>query len=243
MRTRGSRRVAWTLFLGLCISSISSDHAEAKGQAKAWTSKDFPRCPASTKTCIGITVHATLKSASGGYEASKLWLSQQLQHANTLFTPMGMVFEIAAVKSLPGPQGLVETREHRDALGAQRHEKGTIHLFLVKRLANVDEPGIISGVHWRLRSDRRKRWVILAGSAARWVLAHELGHFFSLPHSTYPASVMNKRSSTRKRPRPPALKRHFVKAEKVRIGRDLKRQLRARILVSRAMTKSLPTTR
>ena len=39
-------------------------------------------------------------------------------------------------------------------------------------------------------------------SSIAWkvVLAHELGHYFGLPHSEYPASIMNK---SRKKDRPP----------------------------------------
>ena len=58
--------------------------------------------------------------------------------------------------------------------------------------------------------DRKgKRWIILSRIARAKVLAHELGHYFDLPHSKYPESIMNKKP----RKTPPMAKRGFVPAE------------------------------
>ena len=48
--------------------------------------------------------------------------------------------------------------------------------------------------------DRNVKLVILSTQAWARTLAHELGHVFGLPHSTYPISIMNK--SERKDPPP-----------------------------------------
>ena len=66
-----------------------------------------------------------------------------------------------------------------------RLESGAINLFIVDRLDDIDIPGEqIRGVHWRDPKARtRKRWIFLSRIAGAMVLAHELGHYFSLPHS------------------------------------------------------------
>jgi hypothetical protein len=71
-----------------------------------------------------------------------------------------------------------------------------VDVFVVSRLANVDAPAEtptaqIRGVHWRLRRDRARRWIILSRISPPHVLAHELGHYFGLPHSNEPRSLMN----------------------------------------------------
>ena len=76
----------------------------------------------------------------------------------------------------------------------------------------------IRGVHWRQRSNIDKRWVILSGIAQSTVMAHELGHFFGLPHSSHRRSIMNKTP----REDPPWDERVFVDEELaiVRAERD-----------------------
>src|SRR5690606_9293769 len=106
-------------------------------------------------------------------------------------------FEIVAASPLPISALEVSTRAERDAL-APHFTRGVAHVFVVGRLADVDVAGAeIRGVHWRLRGDRSRRWVILSKIAGSLVLTHELGHFFGLPHSDHDISVMNKT------PRPP----------------------------------------
>src|SRR5690606_21027743 len=113
----------------------------------------------------------------------------------------------------------VHTRDDRDAFAALAERNGVVHVFLVGRLDDVDaRPEIagkpettpqIRGVHWRLRADISQRWIVLSAIAPDMVLAHELGHFFGLPHSGYAVSIMNKRP----RERPPREARGFHRNE------------------------------
>ena len=142
-----------------------------------------------------------------------LWLSAQLHEANALFAKLKICFWIEASTPLPSRDGVMKTRAQRTKLGrtSGRLERGRIDLFIVNRLNDVDIAGAqIRGVHWRDPKDRKgKRWIILSRIARPKVMAHELGHYFDLPHSTYPSSIMNKKS----RKKPPMSARGFVKKE------------------------------
>lgn len=149
------------------------------------------RCPQAAEVCVGIVVHPVVEDDAP--VQTPLWFSQQIAHANRLFAAIGVGFEVADVVAAPPEFADLRTREQRDLLGRKAHTRSVVHVFLVRRLADVDIEGeIIRGVHWRDRIDTSRRWVILSSVASHPVLAHELGHFFGLPHSRYPISIMNK---------------------------------------------------
>ena len=105
-------------------------------------------------------------------------------------------------------------------------------MFVVGRLADVDVAGDeIRGVHWRLRGDRARRWVILSKIARSLVLTHELGHFFGLPHSSHDISVMNK---TPRPPPPDGAALSFAAPEFARMRKRRDRMLGDGMLVDRA---------
>ena len=95
--------------------------------------------------------------------------------------------------------------------------RGEIDVFVVSRLGDIDVLGEeIRGVHWRdPRDPKRLRWILLSRISQPLVLAHELGHYFSLPHSTEPMSIMNKAP----RALPPVSERGFTRGEYARMGR------------------------
>lgn len=154
------------------------------------------RCPAQAKRCFGLALHIVTSDGTpqGDPVATPRWLYDHIAHANRLFAVISVGFEVASVDTLPAEVGDVQTRKNRDDLGKAVFSKGVVHVFVVERLADVDVAGeVIRGVHWRFRPDTSKRWVILSAIGKPTVLAHELGHFFGLPHSTYQVSIMNKR--------------------------------------------------
>lgn len=176
-----------------------------------------PSCPDDRKHCFGIHLHVVV-GAQGPIQTDA-WLSGQLEHAFRVFEPVGVGFEVVAVDAVEPAFTRVETREQRDAIGRARFDRGVVHVFVVGRLDDVDVPGEqIRGVHWRQRSQTDKRWVIVSAIAQSTVLAHELGHFFGLPHSSYRPSIMNKTP----RDDPPWEARVFVDEELaiVRAERD-----------------------
>ncbi len=154
------------------------------------------RCPEAARRCFGLAVHIVTSDGTpeGEPVQTPLWLHDQIAHANELFAVISVGFEVASVDALPAEVGDVQTRRDRDLLGKKVFSRGVVHVFVVKQLADVDIEGeVIRGVHWRYRPDTAKRWIILSSIGSSTVMAHELGHFFGLPHSTYEVSIMNKR--------------------------------------------------
>ncbi len=153
------------------------------------------QCPAKAKFCFGLAVHIVTSDGTreGEPVQTPVWLHDQIAHANRLFAVISVGFEVASADTLASEVGDVQTRSDRDQLGRHVFSTGVVHVFVVKLLADVDIAGeVIRGVHWRYRPDVTKRWVILSSIASFTVMAHELGHFFGLPHSKYEVSIMNK---------------------------------------------------
>jgi hypothetical protein len=47
-------------------------------------------------------------------------------------------------------------------------------------------------VHWRVRRDPRRHFVVVSAISGPYVLAHELGHYFGNPeHSQIPGNLMS----------------------------------------------------
>lgn len=161
---------------------------------------------------IPLRLHITM-DPNRKFNQEVSWLKDQIKTANHLFKKVEVCFIPKQIVKLPATHMQIKTRRHRTALG--RHKNGfkprVIDLFIVSLLGDVDKKGEeIRGVHWRDPKDRKnKRWIFLSRIARSQVLAHELGHYFSLPHSTYPASIMNKKP----RKKPSYEQRGFVKNE------------------------------
>ena len=121
------------------------------------------------------------------------WLDDALAAANERLGPA----EVAVTATAAGGDGVpidVDTVEQRDGLAA--HATGTaLHVFVVRRLADKDKSGDrINGVTWRYRGTDRalrgRRYIVVDKGALVDTLAHELGHFFGLAHTTDPANLM-----------------------------------------------------
>ena len=168
-----------------------------------------PGCGEATY-CFGIHLHVV--THDGTWVQTPQWLATQLREVNRHFDKIHTAFRIVKAEEIGAQYAHIATRDERDDLGRDRFSKGVIHLFLIEQLDDVDAPGEqIRGLHWRQRSKISKRWVLLSAIAPPMVLAHEFGHFFGLPHSSYAASIMNKR----RRASPPRAQRSFVTQEVV----------------------------
>lgn len=100
--------------------------------------------------------------------------------ANRHFAPADIEFFVAGRDDDAPPS--VATRADRDALRV--HGKG-INIFVTGRVDNIDEPdAFVYGVRWR-------DYIIISDAALERTLAHELAHYYGLPHSKYPRSIMN----------------------------------------------------
>lgn len=150
-----------------------------------------PPCPEEAERCFEIALHVV--EEDGQDVQTPQWVADEVREANRLFAPIGVGFRVGSAKVVEARFADVQTRLERDLLGRDEHSLGVVHVFVVRRLADVDVEGeVIRGVHWRDRSETSRRWIILSSIAAPVVLAHELGHFFGLPHTKHPRSIMNK---------------------------------------------------
>ncbi len=197
-----------------------------------------PRCQADAKLCFGLVVHVV--EVDGAPVVDPVWFFAQVDAANRLFDAIDVAFESIEVRRENAERAHIASRSDRDRLGRGEHDKGVVHVWIVRRLADVDIDGAeIRGVHWRDRADLSRRFVILSSIAGDRTLAHELGHFFGLPHSRYPVSIMNKTP----RDDPPWELRGFHRDELSRMRRDRDEMVADGTLVQRKQRRGRPRRR
>ncbi|MEL6182489.1 MAG: matrixin family metalloprotease [Myxococcota bacterium] len=210
---------------GVVLLPTLSVQAQEDEALKAHRQMLPARCGAAAKACVPLVVHVVV-DVEGRAVQTPDWMAHHLREANRHFAPLGVEFAVVQLAALPAKATIVATRADRDRLGRGRWRRGQIAVFVVGQLDNVDEPGEIRGVHWRERARRSRRWVILSAIAPSMVLAHELGHFYGLPHSSYPVSIMNKKP----RRDPPLEARTFAPPEIALMRRRLKAMRRSGVI-------------
>ena len=209
------------LVLACAVSRVASADV---GADLAVITAALPACDAARAHCIGVRLHVT--AGDDGLIATPEFLATQLAVANRHFARLDVSFQVVGVDALPATAAHIATPGDRDDVAAGRLGGGVIHAFIVARLDDIDHPGqVIRGVTWHTRNDNRK-YIIVSTVAPERVLAHELGHVFGLPHSTYPVSIMNKRE----RKDPPPEQRTFADEELAAMRPGLKRLLRAKVI-------------
>lgn len=220
----------------LSVSVSRADETQIRSFTTLSQKQDqIASCSSTSKYQIGIRVHLSYHPQSAESSNSDLkWLQKQFKAANQLFETLRVCFQVSELFLHPSQDWHMKTRKQRtrlekDHLGKSRLKKGLIDLFIVGRLDDVDRADTqIRGVHWRHPKDRQnRRWIILSRIAQSKVLAHELGHYFSLPHSRFDLSIMNK--TPRKTP---MKKRGFVSSELKKMRRALKKMLKTKHLMN-----------
>jgi hypothetical protein len=145
-------------------------------------------------TPVALAVHVAVDGA-GAPVADAAWIDDQVTVASGHLEGA----DVTVTWADAGDAGIaseIVTVADRDALAAAAPADGRVHVFVVARLADKDVDGAwLNGVHWRYgggkRAWRGRRYVILSREArSSAVLAHELGHFFGLGHTTNPSGLM-----------------------------------------------------
>jgi len=120
------------------------------------------------------------------------FIAERVARANEIFAGYGVQFAVVARLRLPEEHAALETRADRDAL-ATYFARGTIHVFCVASLLDVDEQGRVRrGVHWHAGTRPGAHFVIVSAISGPDVLAHELGHYLGNPeHSQVAGNLMS----------------------------------------------------
>ncbi len=182
-----------------------------------------PPCEPGRAHCFALRLHVA-RTADGALVVEPGWIAAQIAMANHQFEPIDTSFQVAGVDFLPSDAARVEDREERSSF-AKLTAGSVIDVFFTGYLADIDKPGaFIRGVTWHIGDERRL--IILSAVAPERTLAHELGHFFGLPHSKYAISIMNKTP----REVPPPEERRFADAEIVKLKAQLVRLVRAKLI-------------
>jgi hypothetical protein len=131
-------------------------------------------------------------AADGGQSVrDDAWIDAQIAEAERLFGPLGIHLRKAAQRPLADRFARLETRADRDALDAVR-VKGVLNVFVVASLRDVDDTRLYRmGVHWRNGKTPAHRYVIVSADARPSTLAHEIGHYLGLPHTTVVDNLMS----------------------------------------------------
>ena len=148
-----------------------------------------------------LTIPLRIKVASCPDNKGKLapvrdtkWLNKHLKAARRVFKPHGIKLDPEIEAFTPARCQLL-TRAHRHGAAAEVEMDGRATVLVLPRVRDVDVLTYnLMGVHWRYRGKeprhQGKRWVLLTARAKIPVLAHELCHFFGLPHHKAGGNLM-----------------------------------------------------
>jgi Metallo-peptidase family M12 len=136
---------------------------------------------------VELTVHVAV-GTDGAPVATAAWVADEVEAAGERLGPTGAAFTAAAGDATVLPAAITSVAQ-RDDLVALVPDDGTVHVFVVARIADKDKAGgEIGGVTWRYHG---RRYILISATGARVdTLAHELGHFFGLPHTTAADNLM-----------------------------------------------------
>lgn len=215
-----TRRLALAILLG-----VVGDARATEPDGLAAIKDAGSDCDAQRAHCIGIHLHVAADDTGLVIDAE--WIARALASAHRHFGVIDVDFKIVAIDRLPASQVHIETPDDRNQLAKGKLVGKVIHVFAVGKLDDIDKVRpFIFGVTWR-QGDRK--FIIVSNVARERTLAHELGHFFGLPHSTYPISIMNKTP----REEPPELERRFADEEIAVMKPNLRRLLRDGVIEDR----------
>jgi hypothetical protein len=115
------------------------------------------------------------------------WVDAHVNAARALLAPHGIAVIAAGEPFTPSRCELL-TRADRDALASEVSSADEVTVLVVPRVRDLDVPSYdLKGVHWKAGG---RRWIYLTAAARPPVLAHELCHYFGLPHDPAGGNLM-----------------------------------------------------
>lgn len=146
-----------------------------------------PAPPVAATLPLSIAVATT----DGAPAQTDAWIDAQILEAQRLYNAFGIYFRKAEVRAVDARFAQLESRADRDALATQL-KKGFLNVFVVASLRDVDDPKLYRmGVHWAPNGDLKRQYCIVAKTARRTTMAHEIGHYFGLQHTQVPDNLMS----------------------------------------------------
>jgi len=138
-----------------------------------------------------MPISVAVATADGGPVQDAAWVDEQLAETQRVYNGFGIYFRKAEVRPLDARFAALENRTDRDALASQL-KKGVVNVFIVSSLRDVDDDKLFRmGVHWAPNGDLKRQYIIVAASARKTTMAHEIGHYFGLAHTQVADNLMS----------------------------------------------------
>lgn len=188
---------------------------------------------------LELPVRILVAQCDGEPVRPRRWIRRHVAAANDILERYRVRLRPDIVAFEPGSCVLLD-RGARDALAGHVTGRAPV-VLVVRRVRDVDVPSYdLMGVHWRYGGAaaklRGRRWVLLTARAEPPVLAHELCHYFGLPHDRGGGNLMTPgpsdpawRLPAARRPRPyePRLTRRQALRLRRAVGQHLRRMARS----------------
>ncbi len=146
---------------------------------------------------VPLRIRVALCPDSAGKKAavmSETWVKAHVLAANLILMPNGVEL-MPELETFTPKRCQLLTRAHRDAMARHVVMDGKATVLVLPRVRDVDVLTYnLMGVHWRYKgkdkAQRGKRWVFITKRSLPPVLAHELCHYFGLPHDKAGGNLM-----------------------------------------------------
>jgi len=122
------------------------------------------------------------------------WVQLHVAAAQSVLETQGIALSATLTSFSPARCDLL-TRAHRDEVAPDVSNRNAVNIMVMNRIRDLDVPDYdLMGVHWRYCGPtdalKKRRWIFLTARAQPPVLAHELCHFFGLPHDPAGGNLM-----------------------------------------------------